>query len=256
MPVLIDIDPALYTRSVTLDVPSLIAMARQLRTAAPARPKAPLKQSLQGLVETTDGLEAAYREHLGSPESLDSRLIDQMGDNSWSCFYSRLDSYACLPATYYPKVPRAQALKKKLFPAGLAFLKLEYGAQWTEAEQRIQVIQSERLKPELEALVGAEFVAELYRCHTLYTEMVGVSRPKQAKKKLPDLRALRLTMQQALAAHSIQLLALYMSGNAKQQEAVRPSFAVIDAYRDKTSPERKSQATPEPTPSEEPAHVE
>lgn len=246
MPVMIDLDPALYTRVPVLDVPSLIALSRQLLAAAPARPKPPVKQSLSELAMATANIEAAYREHLGSPEATDGRLIDQASDNSWACFYARLDSYASLPVAHHPRALRAQELRKYLFPEGLAFLRLEYGAQWTEAEQRLQLIQKERLTAELETLVGPEFVTELRRCHALYSAMIGVSQPKKTRKKLPDLRALRLTIQQVLSAHFIQLLALYLSGDPKQQEAIRPSFAAIDAYRDKAAPDKKKPAPAEP----------
>lgn len=167
--------------------------------------------------------------------------------------YARLDSYASLPAELYPKAQRAEALQKKLFPDGLSFLKLEYGAQWAESEQRVQLLAKEKLTADLEALAGPEFVTELLRCHGRYAEMVGVSRPKKASKKLPDLRALRLATQQALSAHSVQLLALYLSGGPKVQEAVRPSFAAIDAYREKAAPDRKKPAPAEPAPVPEPA---
>jgi len=246
MTMMSDFDMTPYTRMPTLDVPSLIALARQVLAAAPARPKAPLKQSLSALHEATGALEVAYRAHLSSPAGADGRPVDQAADNAWACAYARLASYAALPVAHYPQARRAQELQKQLFPEGLAFLKLEYGAQWTETEQRIVLIQKEKLSAELEALVGPEFMAELYRCHALYAEMVGVSQPKVARKKLPDLRELRLSTQQALTAHSIQLLALHLSGDPKLQDAVRPSFAAIDAYRDKTIPEKKKPTPPEP----------
>lgn len=252
MPMMIDFDPSLYTRTPRLDVPSLIALARQVLAAGPARPKAAVKQSQRELQEATSTLEAAYREHLGAPEGQDSRPIDQAADNVWACVYARLESYAALPVEHYPRAREAGELLRTLFPDRLSFLKLEYGAQWTEAEQRLQLIKQERLTPALEALVGPEFVAELHRCHALYTQMVGVAQPKKGRKKLPDLRALRLTTQQALTAHTIQLLAVHLAGDAKQQEAIRPAFAAIDAYRDKTAAAPAEPAPAEPAPAPTP----
>lgn len=246
-----DFDPALYTRVPNLDVPSLIALARQVLAVAPARPGAALKKSLQELRAATSTLEAAYREHLSAPAGQDSRPVDQAADNAWACVYARLDSYAALPVEHYPRAREASELLRKLFPEGLSFVKLEYGAQWTEAEQRLQLIKQERLTAALEALIGPEFVAELHRCHALYTAMIGVAQPKKGRQKLPDLRALRLGAQQALTAHTIQLLAVHLAGDPKQQEAIRPAFAAIDAYRDKTAadPGKPAPAEPaEPTP--------
>lgn len=252
MPVTIDIDPSLYTRAPALDVPSLIALSRQLLAAAPARPKAPLKQSVAELAQQTSALEAAYRQHLGGPEEPDTRPVDQAADNSWACLYGRLDSYAALPVEHHPKAQRARELRKLLFPDGLTFLRLEYGAQWTEAEQRLQLIKKQRLLLELEALIGPEFMAEVQRCHALYAEMIGVSQPKPLRKKRPNLRTQRLAIQQALSAHLIQLLALYVAGDEKLKEALRPSFAAIDAYRDKAGVDKKPPA-PDPIPPPAPA---
>jgi hypothetical protein len=250
---IVDFDPAPYTRIPNLDVPSLITLARQLRAAAPPRPPLPVKQSLAELDAETQALEAAYGEHLQSPAANDPRPIDQAADNAWGCLHGRLSSYAALPADLYPQGRRAAELVSKLFPTGLTFLKLEYGAQWAESEQRLQRIKRDKLKAELDALVGPDFMAELYRCHALYTEMVGVSRPRSEKKKLPDLRALRLRTQQAVSAHAIQLLAMYLHGGEKVKDEVRPSFAAIDAYREKVAPEKRKPVPGDPAPPAPPA---
>jgi hypothetical protein len=105
-------------------------------------------------------------------------------------------------------------LRDLLFPDGVSFVRLEYGAQWAEAERRLKVIEKERLKSEIDALCGPEVLAEVRRCHAEYAEMVGVTKAKAKKTKLPDLRSLRLQLQQAIGAHTMQLLAWALAGGA------------------------------------------
>ena len=139
-------DPAPYVRLPNLDLVSFVALGHQLLTAQPQRPPAGVKASGEQLAQTLTEVEASLSEQFKLPSALDSRTIDQEADVSWGSLNRRLDAYAQLPHDRYPKAVRAQALQKTLFPSGLAFLNLEYGAQWTEAEQRIKLIAKEKLK--------------------------------------------------------------------------------------------------------------
>ena len=240
-------DPAPYVRLPNLDLVSFVALGHQLLTAQPQRPPAGVKASGEQLTQTLTEVEASLSEQFKLPSALDSRTIDQEADVSWGSLNRRLDAYGQLPHDRYPKAVRAQALQKTLFPSGLAFLNLEYGAQWTEAEQRIKLIAKEKLKADIEELAGADFYAELLRCHSAYGELVGATKVKTQKSKLPDLRIQRNKLQQALTTHSIQLVAMVLSGGESALKAAQPSFAAIDAYREKAmaSPADK-KSPPEP----------
>jgi hypothetical protein len=235
MALLADFDPASYVRLPNLDLASFVALGHQLLTALPGRPVAALKASGQALSQAVAAAQASLGEHLKVPDPGEERAIDQAADVSWGSLFRRLDAYAELPADRYPKAGRAARLRQTLFPTGLGFVNLEYGAQWTAAEQRLKLIHADKLKSDIEELAGADFYAELTRCHAAYGELVGATKAKPVKSKLPDLRAERLRLQQALTAHAIQLVATVLAGGDAALEAAQPSFAAIDAYRDKAS---------------------
>ena len=235
MPVLDSFDPLAYTRIPNLDVPSLIALTRQVLAALPSRPSPAVKASASELEAVVVEAEQSFDDHLRTPSVKDGRPIDQAGDVSWGCFQRFLSAMAELPHDLYPKAVQAAGLLEALFPTGLGFLTLEYGAQWAEAEQRVRRIQKDKLKPVIVALGGGDFLTEIERCHTAYGEMVGVTRVKTAKSKLPDLRTQRTKLQQALTAQAIQLVAMVLSGGESALAAAQPSFDAIDAYREKAT---------------------
>ncbi len=241
-------DPSPYTRIPNLDLPSLIALGHQLGSALPVRPTASLKQSAKELADTVAESEQSLGEHLYVQVRPDSRQVDLAADISWGSLSRWLSAYAELPLDRYPKAKQAAALLQALFPTGLSFLTLEYGAQWTEAEQRLRRIVRDKLRPVLLGLGGGDFLTEIERCHKDYGEMVGVTKAKTPKSKLPDLRAQRQKLQQALTAHAIQLVAMVLSGGAVAYKAALPSFAAIDAYREKTTPSSGDKKSADPAP--------
>ncbi len=244
MPVLDSFDPLAYTRIPNLDVPSLIALTRQVLAALPSRPSPAVKASASELEAVVVGAEQSFGDHLRTPSVKDGRPIDQAGDVSWGCFQRFLSAMAELPHDLYPKAVQAAGLLEALFPTGLGFLTLEYGAQWAEAEQRVRRIQKDKLKPTILALGGADFLTEIERCHAAYSEMVGVTKVKSPKSKLPDLREQRLKLQGALAAHAIQLVAMVLSGGESALKSAQPSFDAIDAYREKATPSAADKKSP------------
>ncbi|HPH27251.1 MAG TPA: hypothetical protein PLA87_10415 [Pseudomonadota bacterium] len=252
---LLELDFSRYTRSPNGDVPTLTALGRQLLAAVPKRMTAALTSSRDYLDGTLQIVEAAYGDHLKIPVTANSRPIDLAADTSWVCLQGRLESLARLPHDRYPTAARAGQLHDLLFPDGVSFVRLEYGAQWVEAERRLKVIEKERLKSEIDALCGPEVLAEVRRCHAEYAEMVGVTKAKEKKPKLPDLRSLRLQLQQAIGAHTMQLLAWALAGGATALEAIQPSLDAIDAYREKAqyTPSEKPESPKDPTPAPAPA---
>lgn len=249
-----EIDWVSYGRCPNLPLSSLTALGRQLLTAVPARMTAALTGSREQLQFELARAEAGYTEHLLVPDPQSKRPIDMAADISWGALHGRMESLAMLPHDRYPSAARAATLRDLLFPQGLTFLTLEYGAQWAEAERRLKVIEQQRLKSEIDALCGPEVLVEVRRCHAEYAEMIGVTKAKGAKFKLPDLRALRLSLQHAISAHMMQLLAYALAGGAAGLEAITPALEAMDAYREKAQstppekPEPPKGPTPAPTP--------
>jgi hypothetical protein len=249
-----DFDPALYTRMPRYDVAAGITLSRQILAALPGRPPAPLKRCAERLGHETETLQRVWRERESEAASSDPRPIDTMADNAWRNFHDRLAAYAGLPAEFYPEAGRAAELVSVLFPEGLSFLKLDYNSQWAESERRLQHIQVERLETDVNKLAGAAFLAEVRRCHLLYGEAIGVSKPKERRSPVPLSEPLR-TMTQTLIALCAQLVALYYEGDGDQRAEVRAALRPIDDFR--AAALRRARGSnsnmPAPTPPPDPA---
>jgi len=247
------VDVSAYMRVPPLDLPSLIALCQQLLTESPSSPPTAVRTSQMELEQTTQRAAEGYRLALTEDAPPDSRPIDLQADIAWGAVYRRLDAYTALPSDRYPWVERAKALLATLFPEGLRFTQLEYGAQWVESEARIKTLLADRglLKTELAGLVGGDFVDELLRTHSSYGEMVGATRRRTLRGKT-DQRTLRSKLMEAASVHLIQLGAAYLNPSTSERlrSEIERSFAAVDLYRDKlASPRRPDEPAPTPQPS-------
>jgi hypothetical protein len=243
-----------------LDAPSLIALSRQLLAVTPSDLPAQAEACKKRLLATTRALEEGYQTSQGQDPGQQRRPIDQRTDNTWSCLKSRLEPYTWLDEERFPEASRAKALSSKLFPTGLSFLQLEYGAQWAEASWRVKLLADEQLEPELRRLCGDIFVDELLRWHKEYAKMVGVVPAKRGAKAEAEPRTsvgeLRRQVGQAVVAWQAQLVALHLGGHPHARSGLRPT----DDYRDKLAasgskapPEPKTPGGPVPTPASQSA---
>lgn len=245
-----DFDPSAYMTTPRLDVPSQIALGRQLLAVAPLELPRSAEVCRKRLLEATRALADAYKLTQSDDPALSKRPIDQAADNTWACVKSRLEPYTWLDEDEHPEAGIAQVLWRKLFPTGLAFTQLEYGAQWAEANWRLSLIAEEKLEPELRRLCGNLFIDELLRWHKEYEKMVGVAPARRSRAESPDrpnLAELRRQAAQAVVAWQAQLVALHLGGHKDARSALRPT----DEYRDKLAAAARS--TPEPTPPSPPS---
>lgn len=253
-----DFDPSAYMRNPQLDVPSQIALGRQLLALAPVELPAAAQVCRKRLLAATANLAEAYKLTQSEDAALLKRPIDQRADNAWASIMARLEPYTWLDEEEHPDGARARVLLRKLFPSGLSFTQLEYGAQWAEASWRIQLLAEENHEPELRRLCGNVFVDELLRWHKEYEKMVGVAPARRAARQpgsapRPNLAELRRQAVQAVVAWQAQLVALHLAGHPEARNALRPT----DEYRDKlTAPSRPAAPPPPsapPSPPSQPA---
>lgn len=225
-----DFDPALYTRMPRFDVAAGVTLSRQILAALPSRQPPPLKKCAERLEHDTENLQRIWREREQGESRLDPRPIDHMADNAWRNLHDRLVAYAGLPVEHHPEAAQAAEIVGALFPEGLGFLTLDYGSQWAESEKRLQRIVAEQLEADINRLAGAAFLIEVRRCHTIYGEAIGISRPIERRAPVPLSEPLR-AMAQALIGLCAQLVALYYEGDAQQQAEVRAALRPIDNFR-------------------------
>lgn len=247
MELLTDFDPSAYVSAPKTDVAGTIALGRQLLAAAPSDLPSTAEICRKALLSSLKETEEGHMRFQIMEQGESKRLVDLPTDNSWSCLKGRLDPYTWLDEARSPDAAKAKELSRKLFPDGLTFIQLEYGAQWAEANWRIKLITDEKLEPELRRLCGNIFVDELLFWHKEYARMVGVvALPRGARpveERRPNLAALRRKTRQAIIAWQLQLVALHLAGHPGARAALRPT----DDYREKLA---ASAATPTPEPKE------
>lgn len=242
-----DLDVTQYLRSLNLNASSAVSLGRRLVTAQPQKPTPAIKASAAALQQEVELLADAVAIHSQADPVVLVRPIDGQDDNGWSCFFDRLDAFARLPETYYPKAQRAAELRDILFPDGLKFLKLDHGAQYTQTDLRLARIKTDKLQPDLDAIAGPEFLAEVKRTHALYAEALGISKPRAATPKPPNLRPLLQKVNQSISAYVVHLCSLYLSGTPAQQAEVRAALQPLDEERTRTTTRRtKPESDPNP----------
>lgn len=249
-----DFDPSAYLSVPQLDVPSQLALCRQLLALAPDELPPAAQTCKRRLLEATRTLADGYKVTQSDDPALSKRPIDLAADNAWACVKARLEPYTWLDEDQFPEAETAQVLLRKLFPGGLAFTQLEYGAQWAEASWRIKILSEQKLEPELRRLCGDLFVDELLRCHKEYEKMAGVASIRRGRTegaRRPNLADLRRQAVQAVIAWQAQLVALHLAG----QLDARMSLSPTDEYREKiaagrTAEPRSPSAPPPPSPPE------
>lgn len=245
-----DFDPSAYMTTPPLDVPSQIALGRQLSAAAPADLPKPAEFCKRALNSATLALEEGYRHAQQEAPGLPKRPIDAQTDNSWACIKSRLEPYTWLDESRFPEATTAQSLMQKLFPNGLSFTQLEYGAQWAEASWRLKMLEEQKLEDDLRRLCGDVFVDELVHWHAEYGKMIGVAAPRRGVRSKGEaeprqsLADLRRQAAQAVVAWQAQLVALHFAGHPGARAALRPT----DEYREKLAAAASAKRPPAPEP--------
>lgn len=225
-----DIDLAQYTRPPVMDVRGAVSLGVSLLSAAPKDAPAPVKASAKRLRTSVVALQTAW----GLAEApmgvaTTKRAADIATDNAWGCTEGRLDSYARLPASIYPKATRAREIHSVVFSKGLAFLTLDFPSQWAEGDRMLKLIAERGYEDDIDAIAGPEFLAEIKRTHAIYGKVLGVT---QAADMPPEVRLagpLR-DVGAAIVGYSLQLLA-YAAAEPKAEASVRKALRPIDNHR-------------------------
>jgi len=269
-----DVDPYLYLDPPVLDASGLLALGQALLDAAPISAHPSLQGPLRRLRQACDDLQGALRQVREAPPPPppprpESRQpADFALDNAWTALYDRLRAYAMLPESEVPKVKRAQELLRLLFPDALGFLRLPYEAEWAESDRRLRSVEKLSLLPDLDAIAGPEFLAEVRRTHELYSRAIGrrpetagssdSERPHTPTAKEPPrdhgkdkdgrdsgenlaLRDLRLHLARCISAYALKVLAL-TPDDVKDYQATKRWLAPLSAFQRSESRKHTGQA--------------
>jgi len=198
-------DPGQYVRAPIIDVPGGVGLGCALIAAAQKGAPAPVKKAAESLRRATLELRDSWASaHAASGKQGDAKAADMAIDNAWAALFARLDAYASLPEARHPRSPRAAALRDRLFPGGLAFLKLAYAEEWAESDKRLTTIEREWLEGEIDSLAGPEFLAELRVAHKAYGEVLGITRAAKQSPAPPSFADLLRSLQRAIGGYALQ----------------------------------------------------
>jgi hypothetical protein len=212
------------------------ALGTQVLAAAQAEtlPKSVVKCHLK-LKAAHAALETAIVVQFGAPtgEKSDSdpvvQELDRILDNCWSGIDDRLLGLTKLPAGT-PGVAEAASLRRRHFPAGLTFLKLAYKLEWSESQTRLHLIEIEKLGPEVDRLVGKQFLPALKEAHANYGRALGMSEPLTDVPGVPQVRGAFDLFIKALRDYVVKVVASVEEDEPNTQLVADALLAPIEAW--------------------------
>ena len=146
------IQPSYPTSLRRRSAPYTVATAERILVAARSLKQvpAPVARSLARLAQVHKILDdiIATRAALGTSNHAEQWTADHQEDRAWSALHEFLHAVSRLPEGH-PFAPRAKVVLDNLFKEGLAFTRIEYRAEWHEAERKIQMIVDEHLDKEI-----------------------------------------------------------------------------------------------------------
>lgn len=227
-----DFDASSYLRLLKLDVPGALALSIALLGAVPPGAPRPVATAARELRKKAVALRAAWRVRDRAERHRDPRPVDILADAAMERLYRRMEEYAGLPYEQHPLALRAEDLLHRLFPSRLSFLSGEFTSQWAVTQTLLDIIDNEKLGPDIDRISGPEFLAEVRRLHEIYGEAIGVSRPSESLR-VPSLSAPVREVCGAVVRYAAQLVStlLDVEADLETRQAARMALAPIDVLR-------------------------
>lgn len=245
------IDPTPYLRSPRLTVRSGLSLAKMMLTVVPAQAGPGVLVAAQRLVGCIEALESAWKAQSRPRRGEDPRPVDTRLDRVWGVVASSLERYSIFPADHADRTS-ALAIHERLFPNGLAFLRLSYPEEHAESQRLVDLVEEEGLRPELDRLVGELFLDELHAAHEAYGEVLGITEPAQPAEPAVTVAEPLRALSDAITAYVIQVLAFEGLDPAKHGELARIALEPIDRLRRaaarRTAAPTRTEAAPAPAP--------
>ncbi len=204
-----DLEPTRYLRTPVLDVPGGVALGIALLSAAGKELPTPAKRAAKVLRQAVVALQSNWAAQRSASQTTeeDKRPADQRLDRAWAAVGVRLQTVSELPAEI-EEAGQAARLYARIFPDGLAFLRLPYERQWAESEQRLALIADEEMGAAVAELVGDFVLNELRDAHADYGRVLGITNAKpESGDAVPNLLGQLRVVQQAMSGYALQLVA-------------------------------------------------
>ncbi len=223
------IDPEPYVRPPRLAVDTGLSLAKKLLRVVPSRPSPGVQQGAKLLEEAVASLETVWQAHGKVQPVRNARPADLRLDRAWGAVHARLAAWTIFPPDD-PDHETSKALAERLFPSGLEFLRLPFLAEHAQSERRMQIIDNEALRPDLDHLVGEVFLDELLQAHIAYGEALGITKAAAATTPEPRLDEPLRTLSQSIVAYALQIIAFAALPPGHVEDA-RRALLPIDEFR-------------------------
>lgn len=233
--------------------------AQMLAAAAAEKPyPKPLGKALTTLTAAHTALQSAVVGQFGhgtgeSPEDVPAiQELDRILDNCWGGLDDRLQGLLRLPAGT-PGAAEAATLRKRLFPSGLAFLKLTYRIQWSESQTRLELIDREGLGASVDELAGKVFLPALRQAHENYGRALGMTEALKQPAGAPRVRGALDAFFGALRTYVVKVLATVEADVPATQSTADALLAPLAAWTPTAKRSGKADAPAGEAPAPEPA---
>ncbi|MEX1368096.1 MAG: hypothetical protein AB1Z98_33515 [Nannocystaceae bacterium] len=230
------IDPTPYLRTPRVGVASGLSLSKMLLTRVPPRPGPGVLWAARALAAAVTSAEEAWRAK-GTEQSTNARPADLRVDRAWGAVQRRLADYELFAPDDADR-QRAAELGSRLFPTGLDFLALPWVQEHAQSERRLQIIDEEDLRDDLDRLVSPWFVTELVEAHAAYGEALGITTAQEPASRVSMIEPLR-ALTQAIGDYALQVVA-YARVNPEHGEAAQRALAPIDMFREAASRSRRT----------------
>lgn len=227
------LDPVTYVRPPRLGVASGLSLSKMLLTKVPKRPGPGVILAAKALAASIAATESAWRSQGTSKVGRNARPADLRLDRAHAAVHGRLSNYEIFePAD--PDRVRSMELLARLYPTGLVFLKLPWIEEHAQSELRMQIIEKESLRADLDRLVGKVFMTELAEAHADYGVVLGITEASEDEAPKVSMTEPLRAMLQALSDYALQVLA-FAKLDPKHLEKAQRALAPIDAFREAAS---------------------
>ena len=162
-----------YVRPIRSSATNATALNQRLHNQAPPDIKPDEREALAAVDAAAEEvrLVQAERDKL-APAQLRPVLTPFVSD--WSALYGALLAKARVSPLVSDVGARAGVVAGSLFPDGVAFVQLPARGAWSEAFRRLERIDNEKMKKEIDELVGKEFLVGVERTTQALADALGM----------------------------------------------------------------------------------
>lgn len=164
-------------------------------------------------------------------EDTDTRLVDGPTDVAWMLLRDRMVAYPALPVDQFPEAARAAELAQTLFPdASLPFLRATYTDQLAAMSGILRRIDADGLAEDIDAVCGAEFLANVRAMMPRYEAMVHGVLARDGGMT-DNLRELARELQAAIVTYATKVCATVDEDDPASAETARVALLAIANLR-------------------------